>query len=348
MSPFTEALQDQINRINKKVKGSKLGSLADICKPVPFVLSTGSLAVDIALGITGEENPGCFGMPGGRIIEIKGLANAGKTTAGLNLIRSSLALGKGAALLETETSMDPSYPQALGIDPTQIVYDQPLCLEDALNKAYYLAETGAFGVIVVDSLVTRTRAEIEGAIGDSHVGIAAREIGEFLRKVAPVARANDTMIVLLNQIRMKVGVMFGNPETTPGGLALQYFASVRLSLRPATAIKRGDDIIGHEVKAKIEKSKLGRDGRTAIFSLTMGQGIDDDTDLLNMGIETQQVKRSGPWYLFGEKQLGQGKASAVQFLKDNPDVREDIRDKIIASASNISPSEDTSEESDAD
>lgn len=288
-------------------------------RPAPEVraISTGSLALDLALG-TG-------GIPRGRITEIFGSEASGKTTIGLHAIAEAQRVGGTAAIIDAEHALDPVYAANLGVDVDRLLIAQPECGEEALEIADILVRSGAIDIFVVDSVAALVpRAEIEGEIGDSYVGLQARLMSQALRKLAGSLSRSNTAAVFINQVREKIGVMFGSPETTPGGRALKFWASVRLKARRAEALKRGQEVIGSRTVVQVVKNKLAPPFREAAFDIIYGRGISRSGDLLDLGVDLQVIEKSGTWFQYGELRLGQGRENARDFLEENPPVAQEI------------------------
>ncbi|ACA39227.1 Protein recA (Recombinase A) [Lysinibacillus sphaericus C3-41] len=286
--------------------------------------SSGSLALDAALGVGG--------YPRGRIIEVYGPESSGKTTVALHAIAEVQAKGGQAAFIDAEHALDPIYAQKLGVNIDELLLSQPDTGEQALEIAEALVRSGAIDIIVIDSVAALVpKAEIEGDMGDSHVGLQARLMSQALRKLSGSINKSKTIAIFINQIREKIGVMFGNPETTPGGRALKFYSSVRLEVRRAEAIKQGNDIVGNRTKIKIVKNKVAPPFRTAEVDIMYGEGISKEGETVDLGVELDIVQKSGSWYAYGDERLGQGRENAKQYLKENPAVLEDISNKIRSS-----------------
>ncbi|MCA1798765.1 MAG: recombinase RecA [Xanthomonadaceae bacterium] len=287
------------------------------------VISTGSLALDIALGIGG--------LPRGRVIEIYGPESSGKTTLTLQVIAEAQKLGGTCAFVDAEHALDPGYAQKLGVNVDDLLVSQPDTGEQALEITDMLVRSGAVDVVVVDSVAALTpKAEIEGEMGDSHMGLQARLMSQALRKLTANIKRSNTMVIFINQIRMKIGVMFGNPETTTGGNALKFYASVRLDIRRIGAIKVGDEVIGNETRVKVVKNKMAPPFKQAEFEIRYGTGISRQSEILDLGVKLDLVEKSGAWYSYNGDRIGQGKDNARQFLVDNPEIAADIDAKVRA------------------
>ncbi|AJI22865.1 recombinase RecA [Priestia megaterium] len=284
--------------------------------------SSGSLALDIALGING--------YPKGRIMEVYGPESSGKTTVSLHAIAEVQKNGGRAAFIDAEHALDPVYARKLGVDIDELLLSQPDTGEQALEIAEALVRSGAVDIIVVDSVAALVpQKEIEGEMGDSHVGLQARLMSQALRKLSGAINKSKTIAIFINQIREKVGVMFGNPETTPGGRALKFYSSVRLEVRRAEQLKLGNDIVGNKTRIKVVKNKMAPPFRIAEVDIMYGEGISKEGEILDIGSEVDIVQKSGSWFSYNEERLGQGRENAKIFLKENPEIREEIRKKII-------------------
>lgn len=287
------------------------------------VIPTGALSLDIALGIGG--------VPRGRIVEIFGPESSGKTTVALHIIAEAQKRGGIAAFIDAEHALDPSYAKALGVDVDELLISQPDTGEQALEIADMLVRSGALDVVVIDSVAALVpRMEIEGEMGDSHVGLQARLMSQALRKLAGTINKSNTTAIFINQLREKIGVMFGSPETTPGGKALKFYASVRLDIRKLDSIKQGAEIIGNQVRVKVVKNKMAPPFRKAEFDIMYGKGISSEGNVLDLAVEHGLVKKSGSWYTYGEEQLGQGRENAKQYLSDNPDLMRKLENQLRA------------------
>ncbi len=286
-------------------------------------ISTGALALDLALGIGG--------VPRGRIVEIYGPESSGKTTVCLHIIANAQRAGGLAAFIDSEHAMDPQYAKIIGVNTRDLLVSQPDCGEDALNIAETLVRSNALDVLVVDSVAALVpRAEIEGEMGDSHMGLHARLMSQALRKLAGLVSHTNTILVFINQIRMKIGVMFGNPETTTGGNALKFYASVRIDIRRIGAIKDRDEVVGNQTRAKIVKNKVAPPFRQVEFEIMYGQGISRVGELIDMGVHHGIVEKSGSWFSYNSERIGQGKEKAKAFLTEHPEIAGDIEAKIFA------------------
>lgn len=284
-------------------------------------IPTGSLALDAALGIGG--------VPRGRIVEIYGPESSGKTTLALQILAEAQALGGVVAFIDAEHALDPVYAARIGVDIDEVLISQPDTGEQALEICDMLVRSGAIDCIIVDSVAALTpRAEIEGEIGDSTVGLQARLMSQALRKLAGSLSKSDTTCIFINQLREKIGIMFGNPETTPGGRALKFFSSVRIDIRRIDTIKKNGEPVGNRVRAKVVKNKVAPPFRQAEFDLMYGEGISKDGCIIDMAVEAGVAKKSGAWYTYGEERLGQGREAAKQTLKENPELRDELERKV--------------------
>lgn len=284
-------------------------------------VSTGSLGLDIALGIGG--------LPYGRIVEIFGPESSGKTTLTLQVIAEAQKQGKTCAFIDAEHALDPIYAGKLGVNIGDLLVSQPDTGEQALEICDMLVRSGAVDVVIVDSVAALTpKAEIEGEMGDTHVGLQARLMSQALRKLTANIKRSNTLCIFINQIRMKIGVMFGNPETTTGGNALKFYASVRLDIRRTGSIKEGEEVVGNETKVKVVKNKVAPPFKQAEFIIMYGAGISKEGELLDLGAKCSIVDKAGAWYSYNGNKIGQGKANAMQFLKENPAVASEIEQRI--------------------
>lgn len=284
-------------------------------------VSTGCLDLDIALGIGG--------VPKGRIIEIFGPESSGKTTVALHIVAEAQKTGGAAAFIDAEHALDPTYAKALGVDIENLIVSQPDTGEQALEIAEALVRSGAVDVIVVDSVAALVpRAEIEGEMGDSHVGLQARLMSQALRKLAGSINKSKCVAIFINQLREKVGVMFGNPETTPGGRALKFYSSVRLDVRKADSIKQGEDVVGNRTRVKVIKNKVAPPFKLAEFDIMYGSGISREGNVLDVGVREEIVQKSGAWFSYKDTRLGQGRENAKQFFKENKEILLEIENKI--------------------
>ena len=286
-------------------------------------ISTGSLGLDIALGIGG--------LPRGRVVEIYGPESSGKTTLTLQVIAECQKMGGTAAFVDAEHALDPVYAEKLGVNVDDLLVSQPDTGEQALEISDMLVRSGAVDVVVVDSVAALTpKAEIEGDMGDSHVGLQARLMSQALRKLTANIKRANTLVIFINQIRMKIGVMFGSPETTTGGNALKFYSSVRLDIRRIGAIKKGDEVVGNETRVKVVKNKVAPPFRKAEFDILYGEGISREGEIIDLGVAEGIVEKSGAWYSYSGNRIGQGKDNVRQFLKDNPEMAAEIDAKVRA------------------
>ncbi len=319
-----KALEMALIQIEKQFgKGSvmKLGETAGL--PVA-VIPSGCLELDIALGVGG--------VPRGRIVEIYGPESSGKTTIALHMVAEAQKLGGAAAFIDAEHALDPSYAKNLGVDTDNLYVSQPDTGEQALEITEALVRSGAIDIVVIDSVAALVpKAEIDGEMGASHVGLQARLMSQALRKLAGIISKSNTIAVFINQLREKVGVMFGNPETTPGGRALKFYSSVRLDVRRVETIKNGENMIGNRTKIKVAKNKVAPPFRTAEFDIYYGEGVSAESSVINLGTNLEIIKKSGSWFYYNETRIGQGKDNVRLFLKENRDVFEEIKKKILES-----------------
>ncbi|MFC2618586.1 MAG: recombinase RecA, partial [Bifidobacterium dentium] len=317
------ALETALAQVEKNFgKGSAM-RLGDRPEQDVEVIPTGSLALDMALGIGG--------LPKGRIVEIYGPESSGKTTLALHVVANAQKKGGVAAFIDAEHALDPVYARKLGVDTDSLIVSQPDNGEQALEIADMLIRSGALDVIVIDSVAALVpKAEIEGEMGDSHVGLQARLMSQALRKMTGALAQAGTTAIFINQLREKIGVFFGNPETTTGGKALKFYASVRLDVRRIGGLKDGDQPVGNRTRVKVVKNKMAPPFKQAEFDILYGQGISREGSLLDLGVDNGVVRKSGAWFTYGEDQLGQGKENARNFLKDNPQLAAEIEEKILA------------------
>ncbi|MBC1370950.1 recombinase RecA [Listeria booriae] len=321
MSDRQAALDQALKQIEKQFgKGSimKLGEQSD---HNISTISSGSLALDIALGVGG--------YPRGRIIEVYGPESSGKTTVALHAIAEVQAQGGTAAFIDAEHALDPAYAKNLGVNIDELLLSQPDTGEQALEIAEALVRSGAVDILVIDSVAALVpRAEIEGEMGDSHVGLQARLMSQALRKLSGAINKSKTIAIFINQIREKVGVMFGNPEVTPGGRALKFYSTVRLEVRRAEQLKQGTDVIGNKTKIKVVKNKVAPPFRVAEVDVMYGQGISREGELVDMASEIDVINKSGSWYSYNEERIGQGRENAKQYLKEHPEIRDEISQRV--------------------
>jgi recombination protein RecA len=322
-----KALGAALAQIEKQFGKNTVMRLGDHTAEVIGAISTGSLGLDIALGIGG--------LPKGRIVEIYGPESSGKTTLTLQVIAECQRQGGTAAFIDAEHALDPTYARKLGVDTDNLLVTQPDNGEQGLEIADMLVRSGAVDVIVIDSVAALTpKAEIEGDMGDSHMGLQARLMSQALRKITGNAKRTNCLVVFINQLRMKIGVMFGSPETTTGGNALKFYASVRLDIRRTGAVKDGDEVVGSETKVKIVKNKVAPPFREAIFQIMYGQGTNRLGELVDLGADQNIIQKSGAWYAYQGNKIGQGKANACKYFEENPAVAEvieaEIRNKLLS------------------
>lgn len=316
-----KALENTITQIEKQHGKGSIMRMGEAHTEHVDVIPTGSLSLDIALGVGG--------MPRGRVIEIFGPESSGKTTLALHIMAQAQKLGGIAAFIDAEHAQDPRYARRLGVDIDDLLISQPDSAEQALEITEALVRSSAVDVVVVDSVAALApKAELEGEMGDSHVGLQARLMSQALRKLTGAISRSRTTVVFTNQIREKVGVMFGNPETTPGGRALKFYATIRCDIRRVEVLKQGTDNIGMRAKVKVVKNKLAPPFKEAEFDILYGTGISREGDLLDVGSEVGIVQKSGPWYAYGEVRLGQGREQAREFLRQNPATADEIENRV--------------------
>ena len=302
-------------------------------------VSTGSIGLDIALGIGG--------LPRGRVVEIYGPESSGKTSLTLSVIAQMQKLGGVAAFIDAEHALDPQYAAKLGVVVPDLLISQPDTGEQALEIADMLVRSGSVDIVVIDSVAALTpRAEIEGEMGDSHMGLQARLMSQALRKLTGNIKKTNTLVIFINQIRMKIGVMFGNPETTTGGNALKFYASVRLDIRRIGAIKKGDEVVGAETRVKVVKNKVAPPFRQAEFDVLYGEGISREGEIIEIGAQLNFIEKAGSWYSYNGEKIGQGKDNAREFLKENPKIAQEIEDKIRANSSTLTEAMTAPQETD--
>ncbi len=324
-----KALSAALSQIEKQFgKGSimRMGD-SDIGEDIQAV-STGSLGLDIALGIGG--------LPRGRIVEIYGPESSGKTTLTLSVIAEMQKMGGVAAFIDAEHALDPQYAAKLGVNVPDLLISQPDTGEQALEIADMLVRSGSVDIVVVDSVAALTpRAEIEGEMGDSHMGLQARLMSQALRKLTGNIKRTNTLVIFINQIRMKIGVMFGNPETTTGGNALKFYASVRLDIRRTGAIKKGDEVTGSETRVKVIKNKVAPPFKQAEFDIMYGEGISRLGEIIELGTNIKLIEKAGAWYSYNGEKIGQGKENAKEFLREHPEIAQELEAKIRANAKQL-------------
>jgi recombination protein RecA len=326
----SKALAAALSQIEKQFgKGSIMKMDAEAAKDVQ-VISTGSLGLDLALGVGG--------LPRGRVVEIYGPESSGKTTLTLQVIAEVQKLGGTAAFIDAENALDVTYAAKLGVQTADLLISQPDTGEQALEIADMLVRSGAVDVIVIDSVAALTpKAEIEGEMGEPQMGLQARLMSQALRKLAANIKRTNTLVIFINQIRMKIGVLFGNPETTTGGNALKFYASVRMDIRRIGSIKKGDEVIGSETRVKVVKNKVAPPFKQAEFDILYGEGISREGEVLEIGVALGVLEKSGAWYVYSGERLGQGKDNARDFLKENPPLAREIEAKIRGKAGVAAP-----------
>jgi len=312
-----KALDTALSQIERQFGKGTIMRLGDQARVAVDVIPSGCLALDAALGVGG--------YPRGRVIEIYGPESSGKTTMALHAVAEAQRLGGQAAFVDAEHAMDPAYAERLGVNVDDLLVSQPDSGEQALEVVDMLTRSGALDIIVVDSVAALTpKAELEGDMGDSHMGLHARLMSQALRKLTGSISRSKTTIIFINQIRMKIGVMFGNPETTTGGNALKFYASVRLDVRRTGSIKKGDEVLGNETKVKVVKNKVAPPFKVAQFSIMYGEGVSHAGEVLDMGVEHGFVNKSGAWYAKGSERIGQGRENAIQYLKEHPEMLDEV------------------------
>ncbi len=334
------ALSAALSQIDKQFGKGAVMRMGDRANEAVEVVSTGSLGLDVALGIGG--------LPRGRIIEIYGPESSGKTTLTLQVVANCQRNGGTAAFVDAEHALDPSYAEKLGVNIDDLLVSQPDTGEQALEIADMLVRSGAVDVVVVDSVAALTpKAEIEGEMGDSHVGLHARLMSQALRKLTGNIKRSNCIVIFINQIRMKIGVMFGSPETTTGGNALKFYASVRLDIRRIGSIKRGEEVIGSDTRVKVVKNKMAPPFRQAEFEILYGEGISREGEIIEMGVNANLVEKSGAWYSYKGERIGQGKDNTRTFLREHPEMAVEIearlREKLLAGGLPVKASVETEE-----
>ncbi|MEJ8279066.1 recombinase RecA [Pseudonocardia spirodelae] len=316
-----KALELALAQIEKNHGKGSVMRLGDQARVPISAISTGSIALDVALGVGG--------IPRGRVVEIYGPESSGKTTVALHAVASAQASGGVAAFVDAEHALDPEYAKALGVDTDELLVSQPDTGEQALEIADMLIRSGALDIIVIDSVAALVpRAEIEGEMGDSHVGLQARLMSQALRKITGALSNSGTTAIFINQLREKIGVMFGSPETTTGGKALKFYASVRMDIRRIETLKDGTDMVGSRTRVKVVKNKVAPPFKQAEFDVLYGVGISKEGSLIDVGVEQGIIRKSGAWYTYEGDQMGQGKENARKFLKENPDVAAEVEKRI--------------------
>ncbi|MGI6049893.1 MAG: recombinase RecA [Acetivibrionales bacterium] len=320
MDEKKKALQMVMGQIEKQFGKGAVMKLGEIPHVNVDAIPTGSLTLDIALGVGG--------LPRGRIIEIYGPESSGKTTVALHVVAEAQKLGGEAAFIDAEHALDPIYAKKLGVDVDNLIVSQPDTGEQALEIAEALVRSGAIDIIVVDSVAALVpKAEIDGEMGDSHVGLQARLMSQAMRKLSGVVSKSKTIAVFINQLREKVGIMFGNPEVTPGGRALKFYSSVRLDVRRVETLKEGGEPIGNRTRVKVVKNKVAPPFKEAEFDIVYGEGISKEGCILDVAVSLDIIKKSGAWYSYGEQRIGQGRENVKKFLRDNPDLAKEIEGK---------------------
>ncbi|MBT3308354.1 MAG: recombinase RecA [Gammaproteobacteria bacterium] len=337
-----KALQAALGQIERQFgKGSVMRLGDDNAQRDIDAVSTGSLGLDIALGIGG--------LPRGRVVEIYGPESSGKTTLTLHAVAEMQKLGGTAAFIDAEHALDPNYAGKLGVDVDDLLVSQPDTGEQALEIADMLVRSGAVDIVVVDSVAALTpKAELEGDMGDHHVGLQARLMSQALRKLTANIQRSNTLVIFINQIRMKIGVMFGNPETTTGGNALKFYSSVRLDIRRIGAIKKGDEILGNDTRVKVVKNKVAPPFKQVTFDILYGEGISREGEIIDLGVQEGIVQKSGAWYSYGTERIGQGKDNVRQFLKEHPEMAQEIeqqvREKLLPKTAQVEQGSDNESE----
>ena len=317
-----KALEVALSQIDKQFGKGSVMRLGDDNRPPVQVIPTGSLALDVALGIGG--------LPRGRVIEVYGPESSGKTTVALHAVANAQKAGGNAAFIDAEHALDPVYARALGVDTDSLLVSQPDTGEQALEIADMMIRSGGIDIIVIDSVAALVpKAEIEGEMGDSHVGLQARLMSQALRKITGALSATGTTAIFINQLREKIGVFFGSPETTTGGKALKFYASVRIDVRRIETLKEAGAPVGNRTRAKVVKNKMAPPFKQAEFDIVYGKGISREGSIIDMGVEAGIVRKSGSWFTYGDDQLGQGKENVRQFLVDNPELANEIEQKIL-------------------
>ncbi|MCL3837409.1 recombinase RecA [Aeromicrobium duanguangcaii] len=317
-----KAIENALAQIDRSYGKGAVMRLGDQARAPIEIIPTGAISLDVALGIGG--------LPRGRVVEIYGPESSGKTTVALHAVANAQKAGGVAAFIDAEHALDPEYARKLGVDTDALLVSQPDSGEQALEIADMLIRSGALDIIVIDSVAALVpRAEIDGEMGDSHVGLQARLMSQALRKMTGAINGSGTTAIFINQLREKIGVMFGSPETTTGGKALKFYASVRLDVRRIETLKDGTDMVGNRTRVKVVKNKMAPPFKQAEFDIMYGQGISREGSLIDMGVEAGFVRKAGAWYTYEGDQLGQGKENARNFLRDNPDLADEIDKRIL-------------------
>ncbi len=323
MEEKKKALELVMGQIEKQFGKGAVMKLGEVSHVSVDSIPTGALTLDIALGVGG--------LPRGRIIEIFGPESSGKTTVALHIVAEAQKLGGEAAFIDAEHALDPVYAKNLGVDIDNLIVSQPDTGEQALEIAEALVRSGAIDIIVVDSVAALVpKAEIDGEMGDTHVGLQARLMSQAMRKLSGVVSKSKTVAIFINQLREKVGIMFGNPEVTPGGRALKFYSSVRMDVRRVETLKEGSDAIGNRIKVKVVKNKVAPPFKEAEFDIIYGKGISKEGCILDIGVTLDIIKKSGAWFSYGDQRIGQGRENAKRFLHDNPETTKEIETKIRA------------------
>ena len=326
-----KALSAALGQIEKQFGKGSVMRMGDVNAARDIdIVSTGSLGLDVALGVGG--------LPRGRVIEIYGPESSGKTTLSLQAIAESQKVGGTAAFIDAEHALDPTYAEKLGVQIDELLVSQPDTGEQALEIVDMLVRSSAVAIVVIDSVAALTpKAEIEGEMGDSHMGLHARLMSQALRKLTANIKRSNTLVIFINQIRMKIGVMFGNPETTTGGNALKFYASVRLDIRRIGALKKGDEIIGNDTRVKVVKNKMAPPFKQVQFEILYGEGISREGELIDLGVKHDIVDKAGAWYSYNGDRIGQGKDNVRNFLKEHPEIAQDIEQQLRAKLLNKKP-----------
>ncbi|MGB0663567.1 MAG: recombinase RecA [Pontibacterium sp.] len=336
-----KALDAAVSQIERQFGKGAVMRMGDQPREAIPAVSTGSLGLDIALGIGG--------LPMGRIVEIYGPESSGKTTLTLQTIAQAQKMGKVCAFVDAEHALDPNYAEKLGVDVDNLLVSQPDTGEQALEITDMLVRSNAVDVIVVDSVAALTpKAEIEGDMGDAHVGLQARLMSQALRKLTGNVKSANCLLIFINQIRMKIGVMFGNPETTTGGNALKFYSSVRLDIRRTGAVKQGDEVVGNETRVKVVKNKVSPPFRQAEFQIMYGAGIYKNGELIDLGVQEKLIDKAGAWYAYNGDKIGQGKANASKYLEEHPEVLNEIETEIRSRLLNLPKPAEEGKGEDAD
>ena len=344
-----KALEIALSQIEKQFGRGAVMKLGEAAHLNIETIPTGAIGLDIALGVGG--------VPRGRIVEIFGPESSGKTTVALHIVAEAQKLGGDAAFIDAEHALDPAYAKKLGVDIDNLIVSQPDTGEQALEIAEALVRSGAIDVIIIDSVAALVpKAEIDGEMGDAHVGLQARLMSQALRKLAGVVSKSKTTAIFINQLREKVGIMFGNPETTPGGRALKFYSSVRMDVRRIESLKQGTEILGYRTRVKVVKNKVAPPFREAEFDIMYGAGISKEGSILDVGVSLDIVNKSGSWYSYNGQRIGQGRENAKQFLKENPELsneietptREHCKPAVASSAGASGPETDSIDDAEAD